>query len=299
MDLLNSDHLSYTDDLLNHVYYLEHNLSLQPTSNHHLTAIKFSDIKERRHDFLSELVNTIGSWVYNRQKQNEIYQKRFQTSNSIAIAASHLTNLAHKKFRPGHPQGQFGELLLFNLLQHFFKAAPLLRKQKITTNINLERNGADAIHYKPEAGKHIIYLGESKCYESKYQFSAALKRSLESINETFDNFDSEMDLYVYDDFIEPDLLHVAESYKAGTLQNVQFEFVCLVVYNENKELPSSNEIEIHNTIRDVVIERAQKFEENHFQICHKILSRLHFIIFPLWELDQFLDNFQSKVGSDV
>jgi len=299
MDLLNSDHLSYTDDLLNHVYYLEHNLSLQPTSNHHLTAIKFSDIKERRHDFLSELVNTIGSWVYNRQKQNEIYQKRFQTSNSIAIAASHLTNLAHKKFRPGHPQGQFGELLLFNLLQHFFKAAPLLRKQKITTNINLERNGADAIHYKPEAGKHIIYLGESKCYESKYQFSAALKRSLESINETFDNFDSEMDLYVYDDFIEPDLLNVAESYKSGTLQNVQFEFVCLVVYNENKELPSSNEIEIHNTIRDVVIERAKKFEENHFQICHKILSRLHFIIFPLWELDQFLDNFQSKVGSDV
>lgn len=61
------------------------------------------------------------------------------------------------KFRKGCPQGQYGELLLFNFIQHFFKAAPLLRKMPITTNPGLERHGADAIHYLDNGDEQIFF----------------------------------------------------------------------------------------------------------------------------------------------
>ena len=37
---------------------------------------------------------------------------------------------------------------------------PLLRKMKITTNPNIQRFGADAIHYKMDGDKNVFVLGE-------------------------------------------------------------------------------------------------------------------------------------------
>jgi hypothetical protein len=298
MDTTAKASLTYTEDLLNHTFYLKHNLGLQPESDHHLTAIRYTDIKERREDFLSALVNTIGAWVYNQEKAKALFTERFTITEDFSNAASFITTLAHNKFRPGHPQGQFGELLLFNYLQHFFQAAPLLRKQKITTNINLERNGADAIHYAKNGEENVLYLGESKCYESKYQFAAAFKKSLESINKTFAEFDSELDLYVYDDFIDPSLQAVAKAFKEGKLPNVRLEMVCLVIYQETGKLKLTKEKEIHDAIRDIVIEHCGKLDPKCYSVCEEILARIHFIVFPLWKLDEFLNNFQKRVGSE-
>jgi hypothetical protein len=290
--------LSFTDELLNHVYYLRHNLSLQPDSEHHLTAIRYTDIKERREDFLNALVRTVSAWVYSHEKTKQLFDQRLAETNDLSNVVSFITTLAHNKFRPGHPQGQFGELLMFNFLQHFFKAAPLLRKQKITTNGNMERHGADAIHYLKNGEENVIYLGEAKCYESKYQFSAALKQSLESIKKTFEEFDKELDNYVYDDFIDPSLLDVAKAFKEGKLPNVRLELVCLVIYHETATLNLTKEEEIHDSIKEIVIEQCKKLDAKHYDVCRNILNRIQFIVFPSWKLDELLDKFQKKVGSE-
>ena len=101
------------------------------------------------------------------------------------MAGMFLTDHVKSKFRMVKPQGQFGELLLLNFLQHIFRAAPLLRKMSITTNPGLERFGADAIHYRPMGKEHVFYIDESKCYETKYRFNEAFKKSLESILKSY------------------------------------------------------------------------------------------------------------------
>jgi len=290
--------LSHTESLINHVYWFKHDLDLKPKKEHIGSSIEWADIADRRHDFLRELVNTVVSWVYSRDESKKIVDRRLKTTkNDSGNAYSFLTTQAFSKFRPNHPQGQFGELLLFNFIQFFFKAAPLLRKQRITTSVGHERFGADAVHYKKIDDHNIIILGESKCYKSDYRFKAAFENSLNSIIDTVKNFNKELDLYIYDDFIEPELEKIAIKYKSNELENLKFEMVCLVAYNEKKEIEGNNETEIKNSIKSIIEERCKSIDPKTFnEINKRILTRINYIIFPIWELDELLDNFQKRVG---
>lgn len=220
------------------------------------------------------------------------------TNGDLSNATTFLTTQAFSKFRPGFPQGQFGELLLFNFIQHFFRAVPMLRKQRIMTSVGHERYGADAIHFKKSDTKNLLFLGESKCYESKYKFKDAFETSLESIVTTFNSINKELDIYVYDDFIEPNLRDIAKQYKSGTLTNVHFELICLIAYNENKVITGGNEDEIKSSIKQIIEGRCNKLDPNCFtKVNIQILDRINYIIFPIWELDHLLDTFQTYIGS--
>lgn len=290
---------SYTDGLMNHVYFVEHQFSLLPSKNHHLTAINFTSIHERKDDFLTALINTVSNWVYSKAERDKILDEQEHESGDRALAGAFLTNAANQKFRPGYPNGQFGELLLFNFLQHFFHAVPLLRKQRITTNIKLERNGADAIHYKQENGEHIFVLGESKCYESDYKFRDAFCKSLESIKTTLDSFSKELGLYTYDDFIENDLLQVAKAFKKGTLANTRIDLACLIIYNERKTLTKKDEKQIKADILKIVNERCALIQKDDYAGITDVIDSIQYIIFPIWALEDLLNEFQKKVGSEI
>lgn len=286
--------LSSTNKLFNHIFWFKQDFGLLPQKEHIGSAINYNDIKERRDDFLQELTYTITSWVYNNQKQLEIFNKRLDETN-LANATAFLTDLARSKFRADRPQGQFGELLLFNFIQYFFDAAPLLRKQPITTSVGLERFGADAIHFKIEDSNNVFVLGEAKCYESKYKFNSALGNALQSITNTYTNFEKELNLYVYDDFIDPLLQDIAIRYKEGTLPNVRFELVCIVVYNETKKITKDNESEIKEEIIQIICEKCQSFDKSLFDnIDSKVLKRINYIVFPIWDLDKMLDDFTQR-----
>jgi hypothetical protein len=291
--------LTHTESLLNQVYWFKQDFNLEPSKEHIGSAIEWTDIEERKHDFLKELVSTVSNWVYSKEKSKKILDERLITvSGDFQNAFTFLTNQAYSKFRPGYPQGQFGELLLFNFIQHFFGAVPLLRKQRITTSIGHERFGADAVHYKKIDTNNIIILGESKCYMSKYQFNEAFKTSLSSITNTVEDFNKELDLYTYDDFIEPELEDIAKKYKLNTLENVHFEMVCLVAYNETKKINGLNESEIKDSIKKIIESRCASIDSSYFTgINKRILSRINYIIFPIWELDALLNDFMKRVGT--
>lgn len=295
-----SELITHTKSLINHVYWFKQDFNIQPTKEHIGTAIAYTDIKERKDDFLDELVYTVVDWVYSKSKYKKIIDERMGVvDGDIANACSFLTSQAFSKFRPGHPQGQFGELLLFNFIQYFFDAVPLLRKQRITTSVGHERFGVDAIHYKIHSSKNVFILGESKCYKSNYKFKAAFEKSLNSIETTFNNLDEELNLYTYDDFIEPELEHIVKMYKSNTLPNINFEFVCLIAYNENKTIDGNNEDEIKESIKSIIEERCCNLDHSCFnEINNKILTKINYVIFPIWELDNLLLNFQKLVGSE-
>jgi len=288
---------THTESLMNHIYWFKQDFNIPPKKEHVGTAINWNDIISREHEFLKELVDTISEWVYNKTKAKQIIDERLAYTNSMQNASSFLTTQAFSKFRSGHPQGQFGELLLFNFIQYFFEAVPLLRKQKISTSHEFERFGADAIHYKNVDNADHFILGESKCYMSNYQFNSAFKESLDSIVKTFEKFDKELDLYVYDDFLEPELESIAKQLKNGTLKNVHLELVCLIAYNENKNFVGNNEEEIKQSIKTVIQDRCANFNINNYNsIDTKIVNRLNYIIFPIKQLDSLLEEFQKRVG---
>ena len=288
------DHLlSNTESLMSQIYWFEQDISKPVAASHRAVSIKYVDIKEKRDEFIRELKSTAINWVYSQDKYKNLLDAELKRRGNDQInAASYIYQVADQKFRKGCPQGQFGELLLFNFIQFFFSAPPLLRKMPITTNPGLERHGADAIHYRDDGSCQLFILGESKCYESKYSFNKALRASVSSIIESFENIENEMILYRYDDFIEKELCEVAEKLKAGLLDNPRFELVCLIAYEENKSVDAPSAEVIQRNIEDCVNERWGNAPDDLYEgIREPLLKRIHYVVFPAWNLDDLLDSF--------
>lgn len=298
--------LSHTESLMNHVYCVRQDLSLEPANQHIASCINYVDLKEYRNEFIEELLNTICEWVYSQEKAQKIIDDFIQIdSRTPQNANSKLRSLALKKFRKSSSdalvmQGQFGELLLFNFLQHFFQAVPLLRKMPITTSDGHERFGSDAIHYSRRKETNLLLLGESKAYTSNYKFSQAFADSLESILKTYVNLNDELDLYLYDDFIDPKLERIAKAYKDGKLKNVEIHLYCLISYNETTSFEKTSEGKIKSSIINIISQRCQKLDAKIYT-CFKdkqaLFKRLNYIIFPFWEFKSLIEKFQNRVGN--
>lgn len=288
------DHLmSNTEALLNQMFWFQQDIDKPKAASHTGVSIKYLDIKEMRDSFIRELKSTATNWVYSKTKYEKIFEEELgKRSGDMPNAANYIFQMVDQKFRKGCPQGQYGELLLFNLIQYFFSAPPLLRKMSITTNPGLERHGADAIHFKEDNGNKIFILGESKCYESKYNFNTALKASVDSIIDSFENIENELVLYQLDDFIDPELQSVAKSLKDGTIENPRFELVCLIAYEETKNIDASTQNEILNNIKSCIESRWSNTNSNLYNgVRAPIIERINYIVFPTWSLSDLLKEF--------
>lgn len=288
------DHLlSHTDSLMNQMFWFQQTISKPNAASHRGVAIKYVDIKEMKQSFIRELKGTAMNWVYSKKKYTQLMQNELsKRGGDIMNVQGYLYEVADQKFRKGCPQGQFGELLLFNFIQHFFKAPPLLRKMPITTNPGVERHGADAIHYHENQDSATFILGESKCYTSKYKFNEALKSSIDSIFTSFNNIENELILYQHDDFIDHELKDVATKLKDGNLNNPRFELVCLVAYEENNNIEAPSEDEIREKIENCIKSRWSGVPDNIYDgIKQNLISRINYVVFPVWGLEALLDEF--------
>lgn len=291
-----------THMFMNHVHWVQESFNLIPERNHYGTCINYIDRQEYRDEFCRELINTIPEWVYSQTKAAEVLDTLLAEGRSQQNAQTTLTTLTFEKFRnrDGRElfiQGQFGELLLFNFLQSFFKCVPLLRKMPITTSIEMERFGVDAMHYKFENGKNQFFLGEAKTYSSKYQFKSAIQDAIKSILKTYKFHRKELGLYVYDSFIDDSLIEIAKDYKNGTLKEVEVHLVSIITYCENKAIEKNDEAQIKADIIKTIGERGQAVDRELFNDIEAGLHpRFNYIILPIWELDELLKYFQTLIG---
>lgn len=275
---------------------------LPDNKNHYGTFIEYQDISELREAFVEQLSDTIIDWVYSSEKFTEIKKKLINSGKPESAATSEIRRLVQKKFRANRNddnlliQGQLGELLLFQFIQKFMCAVPLLRKMKITTSSRHERFGADAIHYKIEDNKHIIILGEAKTYTSEYKFKTAFEDALDSILNTYYNLKDELDLYVHEDFIDRDLNKVAEAYLNNTLKPIEVHLVSLITYNETHKLKITDEDDIKKQIETVIEDKYKSFENAKIDLNkHPILTRITYIVFPVWNLKELAERFQKLI----
>lgn len=284
------------------VHIIKQKFDILPADREHYGVnIDYQDIQELREDFINDLLDTVIDWVYSHDKYEELKKKEIRKGKSEAAAFSTIQRKARQKFRKSRGdellvQGQFGELLLFHFIQRCMEAVPLLRKMKITTSSQHERFGADAIHYKIENEKNIIILGEAKTYSSRYRFNNAFEDAITSILNTYKTHREELNLYVHEDFLDPEMNEIAEEYLEKTLRNVEIQLVCIIVYHETKKLKEKTEEEIRKEIEQIIIEKYKKYDNEKIPIEENIiLNRITYIVFPIWKLDELLKIFQEEL----
>ena len=300
-DILNR--LVKNDALFKKIHVVTQRYDILPNDKDHLGAfVEYQDISELRDDFVEELSDTIVDWIYSSEKFTELKNKLMSKGKSESAATREIGRLTQEKFRANRNnedlliQGQLGELLLFQFIQRYMKAVPLLRKMSITTSAGHERFGADAIHYKIENGKHIIILGEAKTYTSKYKFNKAFEEALDSILNSYNNLRKELRLYVHEDFLDDELNVVAEDYLNNTLNPVEVHLVSLITYDETHKLTISNEEDIKTQIKEVIESKYKNFDNSKIDLNkNPILNRITYIVFPVWDLEDLAKRFQKLI----
>lgn len=288
--------------LFDDIYLISKEFDILPRDKvHYGASIDYQDIQELRDDFLNDLLDTVIDWVYSSEKYASLKEREIQKGKSDGTAHASVQRKARQKFRKGLDdtllvQGQFGELLLFHFIQKCLGAIPLLRKMKITTSAQHERFGADAIHYKVENGKNIIILGEAKTYSSKYRFNVAFEDALDSILNTYKSHRDELNLYVHEDFLDEEMDKVAEAYLDKSLENVEIHLVSIIIYNETKKINLTDENDIRNQIEQIIENRYHDFDNDKILIGdNPILKRMTYIVFPIWKLDELIQEFQNQL----
>lgn len=289
------------DSLFNMIGVIVQQYDILPNNKEHIGAyIEYQDIQELRDGFVEELSDTIVDWIYSSEKYEEIKKKLVNSGKSEAAASQYIGRKAKNKFRANKNsenvliQGQMGELLLYHFIQKCMKAVPLLRKMNIATSSDHERFGADAIHFKIENDKNIIILGEAKTYTSKYKFNEAFSDALDSILNTYNKHRSELELYIHEDFLDDEMNVVAEKYLNNTLKSVEIQLVSIVTYNELSKIDKIDENTIRNNIKKIIEDRYRNYDKNKIDMRkNPILSRITYIVFPVWDLKELAEKFQK------
>ncbi|WP_374000288.1 DUF1837 domain-containing protein [Bdellovibrio bacteriovorus] len=267
-------------------------LGLNPAKDHQVNFIDFQDLQELRSEFLTALFASTTRYVYSKaevqKRLRELADRAEETDAHILIHQD-----AVKTFRTKNIKGQFSELLLFNLLQHHFKAVPLVRKMKITTNPSLERNGADAIHVSISEEKVTLFLGEAKTYTSS--FKAAFKSSLTSLIDSYNNYRSELNLYFYSEFVAPEVRQIAKSFVNGDLKSAEIHLVALISYERTKiDGKASREEILQQILEDVKKECSKISQEDYPHFGNLPVSRINYILLPFADLEKLVLAFQER-----
>ena len=291
------------DSLFNMIGVIVQQYDILPNNKEHIGAyIEYQDIQELRDEFVEELSDTIVDWIYSSEKYQKIKKEQVDSGKSEAAAAQYIGRKAKNKFRANKNsknvliQGQMGELLLYHFIQKCMKAVPLLRKMKIATSSDHERFGADAIHFKIENDKNIIILGEAKTYTSKYKFNEAFSDALNSILNTYNTHRSEIGLYIHEDFLDDEMNVIAEKYLNNTLKPVEIQLVSIVTYNELSQIIKTDENTIRSNIKKIIEDRYSNYDKNKIDMrSNPILSRITYIVFPIWDLKELAEKFQRLI----
>ncbi len=295
------DRLICDDALFDSIFVFQQKFDIIPDNEHIGASIAYQDIQELRDDFLVELIDTVAAWVYSAKKFEDL-KNAFSARKSESAAAAEVIRKAKGKFRLGHKgtvlsQGQIGELLLFHFIQHVFGAVPILRKMPITTSPELERFGADAIHYRVKDGRHHIIIGEAKAYTSKYKFNEAMENAINSILSSYINLRKELHLYLHEDFLDPEMDEIAEMFLSKKLKPVEVDLVSLILYNETNKIAFTSEEDIKSQIKQIIEKRYEDFDSSKIDLIRNpILNRITYIVFPVWKFDELAKKFEKQMG---
>ena len=96
--------------------------------------------------------------------------------------------------------------------------------------------------------------------------------------------------------MDKEMDEIAESYLEGTLKNIRIDLVCIITYNENKKIEKTEEKKIRDQIERIIDERYGSIDKSKINLeKNPILSRITYIVFPVWELEKLIEEFQNQL----
>lgn len=106
-----------------------------------------------------------------------------------------------------------------------------------------------------------------------------------------------MHLYLHEDFLDPEIDEIAEMFLNKKLNPVEVDLVCLILYNETNKIAITNETDIKDQIKQVIEKRYKEYDNRKIDIRkNPILSRITFIVFPVWKFDELVKAFEKQMG---
>lgn len=139
-------------------------------------------------------------------------------------SAEDLFNKAIRKLSQHTAKGELGELILFTLLDVYYKAPKILSKVSLKTNPKMPVFGADAVHCQFNDGKLVLYLGESKLHKkfgpAATKATQSIKSAIDKYGDEFDLLDSYMDFPNIDKSLEAKLLNLLDPFENDNLSDV-------------------------------------------------------------------------------
>lgn len=250
-----------------------------------------------------------------RARRAELRQKFEETRDDRYVheATDEARDLFVRARNSRDSTGEPGELLLFVLLEYFFKAPQVACKMSLKTAHNVPVFGADAVHmsYDSSKGLMLVYWGESKLRE---QLSSALDSTCSSVKDFISPRDhtkpQERDIKILqlhanipDEATRRAYLKFFDPYEAADNQRRDIH-ACLAVVERSlfmglDELPSDEvETEFCRRFQSMARDAAQMFEQ---KIAEAKLDREHFrlLLVPLEDLQELRLEFFRHLRIDI
>lgn len=252
---------------------------------------ELSSVLEKDEKVFFDTIYTLDS-----NKRNYILKNHLNTEaqNIILIFQKHKFD-----FKQLISQGQFSELLLYNILINIFDAVPLVHKMPITTNSQLERHGIDAIHVGKGSSDIELYVGESKAYNRKQgSFKLAVTDALYDVIKHNQNLLLELNLYNFNDNISEGLETFLSDFLKGKHKDIKINLICMVSYTKSEigTKYSDRKIFIDET-KKLIEADCKKININDFKdVDDVVLNNVIFILFPFNDMNDLIIKFQNEMG---
>ena len=276
--------------------------------------LTFRDSVPTTEDFVNYIYWRIVAFCIPRKEREECKRKYTETGDEkyILQITDKAKNLFVRALKARGKTGEPAELILFILLEAFLKAPQVACKMYLKTNKNVPVHGSDGIHlsFDKEAGRLILFWGESKLYKSP---SDALDEILSSIKgfitPTNGSAPRERDIDILVDHSNIDneeqrkaILEFFDPYSKSS--NLRLEvFACLAVFDYSflsecqKMAHDEVEAKFLQEYKIRISTACKLFEK---KIKESSLTDLNFklLLLPLASVEELREKFLNKLGVD-
>jgi len=146
---------------------IENTLEIDTKIKGKFFLIKYEHDTNREEQFVKFLLNNMENYALTEEERQEL---KYHLE---------IVKTAFRRFVKNSKTGEFGEMILFFILEVYENAMQIVNKMSIKTSGNVHYHGADSIHFGLDGKVQVLYLGESKTSEK--DFTTALVDAIDSI----------------------------------------------------------------------------------------------------------------------
>lgn len=219
-----------------------------------------------------------------------------ELSQINADSLAKLQNRAWKRIsnRPKEKKGDYGELLLFLILEVFYPARKIVTKVRLRSSLGDEIKGYDCAHFSIDDGEICLWLGEAKFHQD---FSSAIFKAVQSINDHMSDKAIKDELTILEsnntEIEESERIMLEEYLNSGiSLDKMKFKIPILITFD-------STIVGNHKEVCDAFTKDLHLELDNKYKIIDgKTLTvkdniELHFILLPLQAIKEIKEELEK------